>query len=76
MANETRIPPDESGRSIEPIEGVQPVNLSITVSHICGEKIEQCCNYEIRGQGAVNLQLISPTHRLMSHMRDTGPWYT
>lgn len=55
---------------------VEPVSLEVRLSHICGEKVEQCCNYEIRGKGAVTLQLTSPTHRLMSHIRDTGVrWY-
>jgi hypothetical protein len=59
-----------------PVPGVEPVELNVIVSHICGEKIEQCCNYEIRGKGTLNLHITSPTHRLMSHLRDTGAkWF-
>lgn len=49
--------------------GVQAVNLSAAST---GEIIEQCCNYEIRGADGARLRQNSATHRLMSHMRDTG----
>lgn len=50
----------------------QKLDLDITVSHICGEKIEQCCNYKITGKGPLTLHLPPVTNRMMSHMRDNA----
>lgn len=51
------------------LPGIRPVKISCGNT---GEKIEQCCNYEIRDAAGKRLRLNSSTHRLMSHMRDTG----
>jgi hypothetical protein len=51
-------------------EKIQPVTLSAKPA--TGERIEQCCNYEIRGEDGERVVQNSPTHRLMSAMRDTG----
>jgi hypothetical protein len=53
-------------------EGFAPVNLNIKTSHICGTRVEQCCNYEITGRGPFTLQLPPVTHRVMTALRDTN----
>lgn len=71
-------PPTTSAIRPEVIEAKRgpfsPVDLHIRVSHICGEQIEQCCNYEITGKNHAGISIMLPpvTQRLMSHVRDVA----